>query len=621
MKPLLKPCRDLRNFRSPLIGFWALLFFLVLGRGAVASTLTSGADFLLMTTGARPDGMGQAFSAVADDINTLSFNPAGLGNIRLPEIGYGHEDFLADIGYDFVGAAIPLGGSGVLGLGYLGMGTAPFNSTISASAPAVSVQDTALIVAWGKSFNGLQLGLGAKYIDEKLYTVEGKGFGFDFGARYQVAPQWTLAGSVLNLGPGVQFSSMEPLPLVANAGIAWSAWENAKHSLTLAADISYEATDTTQRYGLGAEYWYEKTFALRAGYLVNSQVEGFTAGAGIRFSFFQLDYAFEPYSNLGTVNRISGIFRWDGPWIPGGDLNAPQNVAVRQKDYQTLEIKWERASGPVKAYQVMTRPVNGNDWTASQPVSNTVYDLKNYTPGTAYSIAVLSLGEGGGRSEPSPEIRFTTPDQKSAIELAQQEVGTTAHKQSVSNGLFGRVDGIGLQLSWAVPREREIIGYNLYRKSPEGQTIKLTRVPTQKNKVWVINASDYWGYQWIVTALESKGKEKTIGTYLWFPTAGDLTQLGQPSGRRLSAVTQPDREVFLSWDGEPAATGYILLYSPALDGVYEIEREINTADTNLLMKAPGNQDAYSFIVVPRNAVGEWYVRSQEATVTLSRSNP
>ena len=59
-----------------------------------ATSLTSGADFLLMTTGARPDGMGQAFSAVADDINTLSFNPAGLGNIRLPEIGYGHEILL-----------------------------------------------------------------------------------------------------------------------------------------------------------------------------------------------------------------------------------------------------------------------------------------------------------------------------------------------------------------------------------------------------------------------------------------------------------------------------------------------------------------------------------------------
>ncbi len=73
--------------------------------------------------------MGQAFSAVADDINTLSFNPAGLGNIRLPEVGYGYESFLGGIDYNFVGAAIPAGAAGVLGLGYITMGTAPFNST------------------------------------------------------------------------------------------------------------------------------------------------------------------------------------------------------------------------------------------------------------------------------------------------------------------------------------------------------------------------------------------------------------------------------------------------------------------------------------------------------------
>src|SRR5271169_5054244 len=90
----------------------ASLFLLATGAGA--APLTSGADFLLMTTGARPDGMGQAFSAVADDINTLSFNPAGLGNIRLPEVAYGREEFVSDIHYDFVGAAIPTGDAGVL---------------------------------------------------------------------------------------------------------------------------------------------------------------------------------------------------------------------------------------------------------------------------------------------------------------------------------------------------------------------------------------------------------------------------------------------------------------------------------------------------------------------------
>ena len=572
-----------------------------------------------MTPGARPDGMGQAFSAVADDINTLSFNPAGLGNIRLPEVGYGHELFLADISYDFVGAAVPLGRSGVLGLGYLGMGTAPFNSTSSAAAPSISAQDTALMAAWGMSFGNLQLGLGAKYIDEKLATLDGTGFGFDLGVRYQVNPKLTLAASLLNLGPGMQFSSSEPLPLVGNAGVAWTALQIPSHMLTLAADASYEATDSTERFSVGAEYWYEKTFALRAGYLANSQVEGLSAGAGIRFSFFELDYAFEPYSDLGTVNRFSGIFRWDGPWIPGGELNPPQNVSALQKDFQTLEIKWDKASGPVKAYQVMTRPSGSENWTASAPVSGTHFELKKYEPGTSYSISVVSLGDGGSRSNPSSEIHFTTPDQKSAFELARKDTGKGPRK-TLSNGLNAKVDPVGLQLSWSAPRER-VVGYNLYRQSPAGETIKVTREPTDKTRVWVINASDDLGWKWIVTSIDRDGQERTLGTCLWYPTAAEVAQMGSALSRRLSAVAQPDREVFLSWDGEPAATGYVLFYSPALDGVYEMEKEIDSAETNLLMKVPGSKDAYSFIVVPTNTANGWYPRSQEATVTLSQSAP
>ena len=616
---ILKTSGESRIYASA--SWWAVVWMtLALAPAAGAASLTSGADFLLMTPGARPDGMGQAFSAVADDIDTLSFNPAGLGKILLPEIGYGHEDFLAGIGYDFVGAAVPLGSSGVLGLGYLSLGTAPFNSTSSASTPSVSAQDTALMAAWGTSFNKLQLGAGVEYVDEKLATVDGSGFGFNFGAIYRISPKLTLAGSVLNLGPGIQFSSLEPLPLVVNGGIAWTALENHSHRLTLAADASDEVTDTTQRYSVGAEYWYQKTFALRAGYLANSQTEGFSVGAGIRYAFFQLDYAFEPYDNLGAVNRFSAIFRWDGPWIPGGQLNAPQNVTAHQKDFRTIEIQWDKASGPVQSYQVMTRPASGGDWTASKPVLGNVYELKNYTPGTAYSIAVFSLGDGGSKSYPSPEIHFTTPDETEAIELVRKEGGSQTLKSSF-NGLTAKVDSVGLELSWEAPREKGILGYNLYRKPPGGQETKVTREPSQSNHIWLINVSDNVGCQWVVKSVNRERKERTVGTCVWYPNSGELAQLGKIPGRRLSAVAQPGREVFLSWDGEPAATGYILLFSPALDGVYEVEKMINTADTNLLMKVPGNQDAYSFIVVPVNAANEWYPRSQEAVMTLGQSAP
>jgi hypothetical protein len=47
-----------------------------------AQNLTSGADFLKIDSGARSQGMGGAFTAVADDVNALTWNPAGIAFLK-----------------------------------------------------------------------------------------------------------------------------------------------------------------------------------------------------------------------------------------------------------------------------------------------------------------------------------------------------------------------------------------------------------------------------------------------------------------------------------------------------------------------------------------------------------
>lgn len=586
---------------------------------AGAASLTSGADFLLMTTGARPDGMGQAFSAVGDDINTLSFNPAGLGNIRLPQVGYGHEVFLADISYDFLGAAIPLGDAGVLGLGYLGMGTTPFNSTNDPSAPSVSVQDTALIGAWGRSFYNFHLGFAVKYINETVAGTSGNGFDFDLGARYRILPQLTLAGSVLNLGPGIQFSTLEPLPLVVNGGVAWTALEVPDHRLTLAMDTSYQSLAATSKFSFGAEYWWKDMIALRAGYQANSPVEGISAGVGIKYSFFQIDYAFEPYNNLGAVHRFSGLFQWDGPWVGGGEPNPPSLVTVHQTN-QGLEIRWSKAEGPVSSYEVLSQAGDGEP-VQSPPVSGEVYVFNQFSAGTTYHFSVRSIGSGGGRSYPSKEAVFLPTSQVDLVKKMYQEQGKAAVKVSVPRGLFGTVGPVGLQLSWAPSKEKGIVGYSLYRKSSTGDMVKVSLVPKASTRVWVTHVSDLWGSEWIVTGVRRDGTERTLGSYLWYPTPQEIDELSEVSSRHLKAVPQPKRQVFLVWDGDPETESYTLLYSLAPDGVYEVFKEIKKTDTNLLMDMPGNKPAYYFIMVPRKANGGWSFATQEAKVQLYQDSP
>jgi hypothetical protein len=48
--------------------------------------------------------------------------------------------------------------------------------------------------------------------------------------------------------------------------------------------------------GIGAEYWYHKQFALRAGYFHEHETKGnrkfFTAGMGIKFNVFAIDFSY-----------------------------------------------------------------------------------------------------------------------------------------------------------------------------------------------------------------------------------------------------------------------------------------------------------------------------------------
>jgi hypothetical protein len=73
---------------------------------------TSGVIILKYTSGARALGMGESFVAIADDVNCLCWNPAGLTQIRNHEISMMYLNGLVDSWFGFLGYAHPLGAKG-----------------------------------------------------------------------------------------------------------------------------------------------------------------------------------------------------------------------------------------------------------------------------------------------------------------------------------------------------------------------------------------------------------------------------------------------------------------------------------------------------------------------------
>ena len=78
---------------------------------------TTGAQFLELEVSSRAMGMGGAFTAVADDISAVYYNPAGLTSLYGREAAFTYISMPADVGFGFGAIGLPLESIG----GFLGI--------------------------------------------------------------------------------------------------------------------------------------------------------------------------------------------------------------------------------------------------------------------------------------------------------------------------------------------------------------------------------------------------------------------------------------------------------------------------------------------------------------------
>jgi hypothetical protein len=99
---------------------------------------------------------------------------------------------------------------------------------------------------------------------------------------------------------------------ISPAQAIFSSWNDAP------AGFSEEIKEFT--YSAGAEYWYDKQFAIRAGYFHEAATKGnrqyFTLGAGLRYNVFGLDFAYliptTQRNPLENTLRFTIVFNFDG---------------------------------------------------------------------------------------------------------------------------------------------------------------------------------------------------------------------------------------------------------------------------------------------------------------------
>jgi hypothetical protein len=300
--------------RSSTVLFFCLLFYPLSDAGAAGSAT---AAFLKIGVGARNVAMGET-GAAETGVYATYWNPAGLAALKKPALAFMHAAWLSDIQFQNLAYALPTA-AGTFGIAatYLSMDAIERrDNTGLLQQGTYKPSDTAVGLSYARAFGDLYAGATLRYISSSLDDASASGVAADAGVmtdRFSLFGRKLAAALALqNMGSSMKFSrESSPLPFNARLGVRYSATD----AITAALDLN-KPLDGDLILNTGAEYAYpfgrNAALAGRLGY--RSNVEGLggnagiTAGIGISYAAFTVDYAFVPYGDLNDTHRVSLLF-------------------------------------------------------------------------------------------------------------------------------------------------------------------------------------------------------------------------------------------------------------------------------------------------------------------------
>ena len=344
-----------RSFKK--FSMWALLVsaivFLYPSLVYASVTYSNYVDPLDAGSGARVLGMGRAFVAAADDVNSIFFNPAGLAFTKDWGVASGFSTAIQDTSNANIGAYFSNGNDEGFGLGFVGSATGnpmtavptrelatgrvlPIISTKSSFSSSVA------ILAYGTNvgkyldvpfLKNASVGLSLKgffqLIESQDENFKGNGFDIDLGMIYPLN-RWLKFGlygqNVLGKDSGGKLAwttgDEEPIPSDYKAGISAKLMGNggllrSAHDLFFNFEVeqSYYDNNLPLLTHAGLEWHALDYLVLRCGLdqillsspAANYSAESdFTAGVGYNYGDFGIDYAY--HTNGEDIANVMHYF-------------------------------------------------------------------------------------------------------------------------------------------------------------------------------------------------------------------------------------------------------------------------------------------------------------------------
>ena len=275
---------------SKLIFITSLISGIIFAQDDFKRVGKSGFGFLKISPSARAAGMGDAFTAIADDVTTIFYNPAGLTNLDKFVFNFNHTDWIVNSSIISGAIAKPFGRNGAIGLSIVKFDTEDFEETTvldpEGTGRMIDAGDVALALAYAIQLTyNLSFVFKGQYLEEKIDIDKATAITADFSTYYRTGfRDLTLAMIMKNFGPEAKFLSDKfKLPLYFNVNTAMSLIGSKGSPFQWLVSVeSAFATDYRDRYHLGTEMWIADMIALRGGYKFYYDTEDWTIGAGLK---------------------------------------------------------------------------------------------------------------------------------------------------------------------------------------------------------------------------------------------------------------------------------------------------------------------------------------------------